>query len=377
MDQHGQSSSEYVAILLVVGTLMAGAATLAVAMPGVGDRLVRTIRTGICIVGGDVCRAADAKAAGLEPCLTRERAERQETTLDIAVVRVGENGEWQLALRSDGQAVVTRLEDSELGATAGVGITFSPASVSADASAALVAGYHDGRAWRFADARAAAAFVNAAMHDASVLLGRTPDVRWHALGSHASGEAGAAIADLARVGITVAAESAIGLRDDGVLRTVALDVGVEDPDVSIDLPGFPGGHGTGRALVAELSWDRGDLREFALRTAVGDGDRLDEYSARLDLRDPANRAAAERLLRIGEPKPAALRALAARVRSDGVVERNGYTVSERRRGFNIAGKLGVALGLEHERISSERRLVDAVASVRGGAPQRRFDCLGV
>ena len=116
----GQASAEYVALLLVATLALAGIA--AVAVPGVGERLVRTVRTGICIVGGDVCRGADARAAGLPPCLTRERSRRQETTIDIAVVRLGGNGEWQLALRSDGSAVVTRLAEAAGGATAGVGV---------------------------------------------------------------------------------------------------------------------------------------------------------------------------------------------------------------------------------------------------------------
>ena len=60
-----------------------------------------------------------------------------------------------------------------------------------------------------------------------------------------------------------------------------------------------------------------------------------------------------------------------------MIERDGYSVTERRRGFSIAGRLGVALGLEHQRITAERRLVDAVAWIRGGPPQRRFDCIGV
>ena len=71
------------------------------------------------------------------------------------------------------------------------------------------------------------------------------------------------------------------------------------------------------------------------------------------------------------------RALAARIRRHGVVELSGYAVSERKRGFSISSRLGLALGLAHERISSERRLTDALAWVRGGPPQRRFDCLGV
>jgi hypothetical protein len=60
-----------------------------------------------------------------------------------------------------------------------------------------------------------------------------------------------------------------------------------------------------------------------------------------------------------------------------VLERRGYAITEDRRGFSVAGRLGVALGLSHERVTAERRLVDAVAWVLGGPPQRRFDCLGV
>ena len=65
-----------------------------------------------------MCRDADAAAAGLAPCVTGERTERQDTTLDLAVVRLGGDGEWQIALRSDGGAVVTRLEENDAGGVA-------------------------------------------------------------------------------------------------------------------------------------------------------------------------------------------------------------------------------------------------------------------
>jgi hypothetical protein len=373
----GQASAEYVAILLVVGTILAAGATHAGAVPGVGGRVVDAVRTGLCIVGGDVCRSADARAAGLEPCVTRERSERQDTTVDIAVLRLGEHGEWQLALQSDGRAVVTRLEDDEVGGAAGVGLTFSPAGLEASATATLVARFHGGRSWRFADGSEAAGFVNAAMHDASVHARRAPDVHWQALGGRAEGAAEVDVANLAGADLTVAAGSAIGLRRDGARRTLTLDLGVDDPRLAADLPGLQATPGTSRAWVAELSWEHGDLRELALRSATSGHGRLEEYGARLDLRDPGNRAVAERLVRPGADAPANLAALIARIRSHGVVERDGYVVAERRRGFGIAAKLGIALGLEHERISSERRLVDAVAWIRGGPPRRRFDCLGV
>ncbi len=372
----GQAAAEYIAILLVAGALLAGAAAVAVAVPGVGDRVVAAVRTGICIAGGDLCRTADAAAAGLPPCLTRERGDRQDTTIDIAVVRVGGHGEWQLALRSDGSAVVTRLEENEVGGTVGVGVSFSPVGVDAGASATLSAGYRSGRAWRFADAAAARAFLDGARRDARVSAGRAPDERWDALAGSADAQAAAAVADLARLGVEAGGEAVLGLRRAGATRTVTLDLGSDAPAIALALPGFPAAPGIRRGVVAELTWVRGVPRELALRAARAGGDRVEEYTARLDLRDPASRALAERALRPGG-EAAGLRALAARIGSHGTVERDGYAVTRERHGFSVGGRLGVALGLAHERVTEERRLVDAIAWVNGGPAQRRFDCLGV
>jgi hypothetical protein len=373
----GQASTEYVAILLVVAALLAGGGAAAAAIPGVGERIGRTVRTGICIVGGDLCRTGDAAAAGLPPCVTAEKSNRQDTTLDIAVVRFGGHGEWLLALQSDGTAVVTRLEENEVGGTVGVGLTFTPAGIEGGASAAATIGYRGGKAWRFADAAAARAFLDGARRDSAVQSAREPDMRWDAIGGVSTAAAGGAIADLARAGVTTAADGAIGLRRDGARKTLTLDLGAEDPGFALDLPGFPAPPAGVRSFVAEVTWEAGVVRELAVRSATSKDGRLEELTGRLDLRDPENRAIAERILRPGTHTPDDLRALARRIATDGVVERDGYTVAERRRGFSVAGRLGVALGLSHERITAERRLVDAVAWIRGGPPQRRFDCLGV
>jgi hypothetical protein len=371
----GQASAEYVAILLVVFAVLGGAATAA-AVPGVGERVVRSVRTGICIVGGDLCRSADAAAASLPPCITSERSTRQDTTIDVAVVRFGGHGEWQLALQSDGRAVVTRLEENEVGATAGVGLTFSPVGLESSASVAATIGYQGGKAWRFPDAATARTFLDGARRDAAVADARRPDVRWDALGGRSTVIAGAALADLARAGVTTSADAAIGLRRDGERKTLTLDLGSEDPGFAVDLPGFPAPPAGLRSVVADLTWQAGAVRELALQTATSKNGRLEQATARLDLRDAGSRAIAERLLRPGRTEDD-LRALMRRVATHGVVERVGYAVEERRRGFSVAGRLGVALGLSHERITAERRLVDATAWVRGGPPQRRFDCLGV
>jgi hypothetical protein len=373
-DPCAQAAVELVSLLLVIGAALALSAA---AVPGVGERVVATVRTGVCIVGGDVCRDADAAAAGLEPCVTSARSRRQDTTVDIAVIRLGGHGEWQLALRSDGGAVVTRLEQNELGGTLGAGLMFSPAGVGAAATAGLVAEYRGGRAWRFADAGSARTFLDAAMHDSTVQAARAPDLRWQAIGGHATVHAGLTAAELARSGLDAGAAGAIGLGSDGDLRTLTLDLKFADPHLTAELPGVPAAPGTQRSWVANVSWERDAPRELALRTATAGHGRLEEYSARLDLRDPANRAVARRLLRPDASTPLDLVALAARIRTDGVIERLGYRIRERRRGISIGGKLGIGLGLEHFRVTAERRLVDATAWVRGGPPQRRFDCLGV
>ena len=112
MHDQGQASTEYVAILLVVGVLLAVSA-VAVAVPGVGERSRRRSDRPVHRRRRRVPHS-DAVAAGLAPCVTSERSKRQDTTVDLAVVRLGGHGEWQIALRSDGQAIVTRLEENEL-----------------------------------------------------------------------------------------------------------------------------------------------------------------------------------------------------------------------------------------------------------------------
>ena len=76
------------------------------------------------------------------------------------------------------------------------------------------------------------------------------------------------------------------------------------------------------------------------------------------------------------PGGAGIAALAAQIAREGVLEHAAYEVREQRRGITVSGRLGVSLGLEHERMSGARRLVDATTVVRGGPPQKRFDCLG-
>ena len=133
----GQAAADYAAVLLVVAAVLALVGTVAV--PGVGERVVAAVRTGVCIVGGDICRDADAAAAGLPPCVTSARERGTDTTVDVAVLRVGEDHRWSVAVRSDGSAVVTQTDGRALGATVGVGRTVTPVGLDVGLSGDLEA----------------------------------------------------------------------------------------------------------------------------------------------------------------------------------------------------------------------------------------------
>ena len=106
-DRAGQATAEYAALLALVAPALAGAGAL-VGLRTIGDMVVATVRTGICIVGGDVCRTSDAEAAGLEPCTVGERALGRGLTLTVASIRLGSGDEWTAATRSDGSVLVTK-----------------------------------------------------------------------------------------------------------------------------------------------------------------------------------------------------------------------------------------------------------------------------
>jgi len=372
----GQASAEYVALLLVAATLLTVAGA-ALTLPDLRHSITHAVRTAICIAGGDVCRTAEAKAAGLPPCVTSERSTRQETTLDIAVFRLGEHGEWQLALASDGSATVTRLEEREAGGTAGVGVAFSPAGVEAQARATLSAGYRSGGLWRFADAAGAAAWLEAARRTGTVPDGRLPDVRWDAFTAQGQAAADVALADLASAGVRGGADGALGLRREGGRRTLTLALASDAATLMVELLEAPFVLAPPRSVVADVTWEDGTVRDIAVRAATQEGERTEELTARLDLRDATSRALVTRVLTPGGSPRDELRALAERVGTHGTVERAGYVTTEQRSGISIAGRLGVAIGFSDEQVTSERRLVDAVTRIRGGPLQRRFDCLGV
>src|SRR5690349_11598324 len=134
-----------------------GAATGMAAVAGVPARLVHAFQTGLCIVGGDICRTADARAEGLSPCVVDEHAKGMGITLSIAVLRIGEQGEWTAARRSDGTVLVTHSRDRRVGAGLGIGLGAGVAEVGADGT--LDVTVDDGEAWELPSTDAAARLI--------------------------------------------------------------------------------------------------------------------------------------------------------------------------------------------------------------------------
>src|SRR3954470_2961856 len=77
-DETGQATTEYAGLLALIAAVLLGAGMLVGVDVAAG--VVQGIRTGICIVGGDVCRPSDAAAAGLEPCTMGDRSGGSGTT---------------------------------------------------------------------------------------------------------------------------------------------------------------------------------------------------------------------------------------------------------------------------------------------------------
>ncbi len=154
----GQGTTEYVGLLALVAAALLSAGAV-VGLDDVGASVVKTVRTGICIVGGDICRRSDAEAAGLEPCTVSDRSQGGGATVSIAWVRAGDKHGWTVATRSDGSVVVTRTVGRSAGAGAGLGIEASPFGLELGVEGKADFTTMAGAAWEFPDAARPARFL--------------------------------------------------------------------------------------------------------------------------------------------------------------------------------------------------------------------------
>jgi hypothetical protein len=382
----GQASAEFVAVLSLVGAALAGAGAVA-GSPAIGARVAQVVRTGVCIVAGDVCRPADAAAAGLAPCTVADRRRGRSDGLTVVSVKLRESGEWTVARRSDGSFLVTRLRDSGAGVSGGFGVEAGPVGLLIGARGEALLTFARGRAWELPDAAAASRFL-AAVRDGSAGDERRwpPTWRFGDAGEELAGSIGAARGFLGSraavdvAGIEASAHAAAGVRTGRGAATLYFRAGFTG------LEAVQGGRRTGLGggsgpVLVEYTRDAGGPRELAFRVAERgrDAGEVVETTARLDLRVPENRAVAARLLRLRAPWPPAvhddMRAVVRRAVTAGVVERSVYAVRDAGREISAAVRLGAELGVHLRRADVSRRLVGATAWTGGSGPRERADCV--
>jgi hypothetical protein len=379
----GQATVDYAALLTLVAVVFIGAGAAA-GLSSLPARVAQTLRTGICIVGGDVCRTADATADGLAPCVVAEKAEGAGLTVSVAVLRIGESGEWSAARRSHGTVLITHARDRRAGATGGVGLELGTLGVGVTGS--LDVAVSSGLAWELPSIAAAARFVAAVRggHDPPAPTWRFGDVGDEAIGMLGFRGLGTAV-----TGVEASWRAAAGVRTGRGETTVFVHAGAElAGPLDLLVGGRPRGTSTAPAggptgpLLLSVTRDAYGLRELAVRR-VAAGERRGEVVetlGRLDLRNAGNRAAADRLLRVRLPWPPAvasdLRDVLRRMASAGTIERSVYAVQDRSHGFGVAVRLAAELGVEASSVDVTRRLVDASAWTHGSPERRRVDCLG-
>jgi hypothetical protein len=376
MRDAGQATAEYAGLLALIAATFAAAAGTTGAAGEIANTLAGTVRTGLCLVGGDICRPSDARAAGLQPCTLTESSRGSGAAVTLMSLRVGEHGEWTVASRSDGTAFVTRTEDRTAGVAAGFGAEASPLGIELGVGGAYGFTVETGRAWEFPDAAAAARFIAGGDHDLPATW------RFGDVGTELLAEAGAGLAGAVLSGLEASARAAAGARVGRGRTTLYFRARLEEP-APVSLVGGARSRGpAGGDLMLELTRDAGGLRELAFRRMERGPrpGRLIETVGRLDLRIPANRAAAAPLLARRLPWPPGvardLRAVIRRTAQAGVVERAVYAVGDSSRKVEAAVRLGMELGIEVDRVQVTRRLVAASAWTGGSDERERVDCTG-
>ncbi len=368
----GQATLEYVGAILLLAVALVAAA-VAIAAPGLPETVLAKLRLALCIVGADVCSAADAAARGLEPCLLTAEDHNSASGVSLLTFRVGGTDRWSLQRSSDGSIVLGKATGPDAQATTGVG--FDAFGVHVGGSVAYGGAFMAGKAWHLS-ARTLRDLQDFTRGDPGQwdfffeeLLGE-PDERYVEGGGVGSAQLAAeAIRELPAAGAD--ARAVLGRRrtPEGTTYYVNLGGSVGGP-ITDSLPGLDV---TG-AVAAE--YRDSDPPVVTLRATGRDHDGDETQTVlRLPLRDAADRAAARRVafLDMGDPAPA-VRDLVARIRDRGTVERLRYRTREAGEAWAYGGKLGVALGIDRATSVRRRDLVDAEV-LNGTFPARREDCL--
>lgn len=409
--EHGQSTVEYVAlVLLAVAVLAAGAAGLHAT--GIAEALIAQFQRALCRVEGGPCRTAP------EPCVVAATTTSDDTTLRVAVLRLRGGRTLMRERRSDGSERVTLVTRGGGGVGLGLGgdVAVGTWALGGRLDAAVELRGGRGRVWTLRSVSAADALVQALRSGRAKAGGRVrrpgphprpaplpaPDAVFgdRALSTSVSGT-------LQRLGLSLEAEDLLTSRTDRRTGERTLLVRRRNEVLgSIGVTGPLGAEGGARrderaALVLDargrpLRLVVGEVRRLhggvklpgALRTlAAGAGTPLRrghivETERTLDLADPANLAAAGAFvralrdpgLRLG-PAVVVADGLRRRLHAAGITRMRVYALDVRHSGAHGGVDVGVGLGGGHEHVVERSRLVAATDREAGGRWRERGDCL--
>lgn len=408
----GQASAEYVALLALVAVALALAAGLS--SGGVGGQVLAGLQRGLCHVAPVRCPRPEPPRPDLVPCPLERTARDERLGATIGVVRLGKGGTLTTVRTSDGRVTVTLAEDDDAGAQASLGarLRLGRATLGGELTAAAGAAWTSGRSWTFASEAAARRFVDAYGRKATAGGRLLDDVRsrcsvlcdalgWDphrqlpepdetyeegglvgelsaSFGPVRGGLDGSAVLGrrLARDGaatwyLRLSAEAAAALALDG-LRLTGGAAAQALLAYELDAAGRP------RALRVALAGeaDAGLAAELAGATLSSGAGALVELEATLDLRDPANRAAASAVLAASGPLSLLdrLRSLGARIARRAQLDRRVYAVRRDAAGYGAGASAGAGLAGSLDTTTSSLRLLRADTRLPGLPFLPRDDC---
>jgi hypothetical protein len=361
----GQASLEYVGLLALAGAVLAVAAGVAFAVPAIPRSVVHAVRLGICIVGGDVCRPADAAARGLEPCLVSEDARDHEDRLGAMLVEA-EGGRYAVRRASDGTWTLTVTGRHGADLSTSTGLRLGPIQASAGAAAGLR--FATGAEWTLPETRIRALL--ARMKDPSALadplvaqMQHMPPPTREFTEDGAVGRAEAAAA-LGRHSADAAADAGLLL---GRRRGAGPDVWYFRTSGALDGAAAALGLGAG-AFTAE--YHATSPPSLVLRTDLAQSSGTEvEHVLTWPLRTADARSLAQGAL----AGATHLGAFVRRAKAEAIQERRTYRTTT---GGSDVSLQVLGIGFAHHVTTLHRQLVDARV-LTGPVSAVRYDCLGV
>lgn len=408
--EHGQSTVEYVVLVLVAAAVLAaGAAGLHAT--GLASALIDQMRRALCRLDGGECLTAS------EPCVVASTTTIDDLSVRLAIVRLRGGRTLLRERRSDGSERITLVTRGGAGAGAGLGgeVRLGSWVAGGRLDAAIEVRGGRGRVW-IVPSRAAGDALLRALSAQAVPRGRVaPAVRMEPRrevprADAVYGERGlstAASGALQRVGLSLEAEDLLTTRTDRRSGERTLVVRRRNELVgSVGLIGSAGAEGGGRRdaraslvldargrplrlVIAETRRLQGGVKlPGALRSLVARsgppqrGGHVVETERTLDLGDPANLAAASAFVRtLRDPDLRAGAALAVtgalrrRLDASGRTSARVYSLDVRHSGGRAGVDAGVGVGGGYEHAVEQTRLVAASEREGSGPWLERGDCL--